>query len=126
MWECVKMAYTKFGEFMRVQRIKHHEVMGDFAKLLDVKISFVSAVENGKRNVPEEWYAIIVEHYNLSESEQIELRQAIEDSKTQAKIDLISASQCQRQVALQFQRSFDKLDDKTANEILKLLHKEDD
>jgi hypothetical protein len=115
------MAYTKFGEFMRVQRVKHHEVMGDFAKLLDVKISFVSAVENGKRNVPEDWYAIIVEHYNLSEPERCELRQAIEDSKTQAKIDLVTASQCQRQVALQFQRSFEKLDDKTANEIMKIL-----
>ena len=48
------MPYTKFGEFMRIQRVKHHEVMGDLANLLDVKVPFVSAVENGKRNVPEE------------------------------------------------------------------------
>jgi hypothetical protein len=108
---------------MRVQRVKHHEVMGDFAKLVDVKIPFVSAVENGKRNVPEEWYAVIVEHYGLSESEQEELRQAIEDSKTQVKIDLVFASQSQRQAALQFQRSFEKLDDETANELLKILRK---
>lgn len=119
------MSYTQFGEFMRVQRIKHHEVMGDVAKLLNVKIPFVSAVENGKRNVPEEWYALIVEHYNLSSSEQLELRQAMEASKTQAKINLVSATQCQRRVALQFQRSFEKLDDDTANKILKILRKED-
>jgi hypothetical protein len=93
--------------------------------LLGVKVPFVSAVENGKRNVPDEWYAIIVKHYGLSDLEQCELRQAIEDSRTQAKIDLSFASQCQRQVALQFQRSFDKLDDKTANEILKILNRED-
>lgn len=119
------MSYTKFGEFMRVQRVKHHEVMGDFAKLLGVKIPFVSAVENGKRNVPEEWYTVIIEHYNLTVAEQVELRQAIEDSRTQAKIDLVAATPCQRQVALQFQRSFEKLDDETANEILKILHRGD-
>lgn len=118
------MAYTKFGEFMRVQRIKHHEVMGDIAKLLQVKIPFVSAVENGKRNVPEEWYNILVEHYALSATEQLELRQAIEDSKTQAKINLVSATPCQRQVALQFQRSFERLDDETANELMEILRKE--
>ena len=46
------MAYTRFGEFMRVLRIKNHEVMGDTATLLGVTIPFVSAVENGKKNVP--------------------------------------------------------------------------
>ena len=30
------MAYTKFGEFMRVLRVRYHEVMGDVAKLLGV------------------------------------------------------------------------------------------
>ena len=28
------MGYTKYGEFIRVLRVKHHEVMGDTAKLL--------------------------------------------------------------------------------------------
>ena len=37
------MVYTKYGEFMRVLRVKAHEVMGDTAKLLGVKIPFVSA-----------------------------------------------------------------------------------
>ena len=119
------MSYTKFGEFMRVQRVKNHEVMGDSAKLLNVKIPFVSAVENGKRNVPEEWVSLIINHYDLNEAEQAELRQAVEDSKTQAKISLISVTQCQRRVALQFQRSFAQLDDDTAKEILKILNKED-
>ena len=45
------MAYTKFGEYMRILRIKHHEVMGDIAKLLGVTLPFLSAVENGRKNV---------------------------------------------------------------------------
>lgn len=43
------MAYTKFGEYMRVLRIKNHEVMGDLAKVLNVSTPFLSAVENGKK-----------------------------------------------------------------------------
>lgn len=119
------MAYTKFGEFMRILRVKFHEVMGDTAKLLDVKVPFVSAVENGKRNVPEEWIPLLVEHYHLDENEQKELRDAIEESKTQMKINLTSASNSQRRLAIQFQRSFANMDEDTAEAIIKLLSKED-
>ncbi len=118
------MGYTKFGEFMRIQRIKNHEVMGDTAKLLDVKLPFVSTVESGKRNVPEEWIPILIDHYNLSVAEQAELEEAVALSKTQMKINLISASNTQRRLAVQFQRSFEKLDEDTASAIIELL-KED-
>ena len=104
------MAYTKFGEFMRIQRIKKCEVMGDTAKLFNVTIPFVSAVENGKRNIPQEWVPIIVKHYSLTKAEEQDLKQAIEESKTQI-----------RKVALQFQRSFEEIDEETAESIIKLL-----
>ena len=42
------MAYTPFGEFVRILRIKHHQVMGDMAKILGTSTPFLSAVENGK------------------------------------------------------------------------------
>lgn len=119
------MGYTKYGEFMRVLRVKAHEVMGDTAKLLGVKVPFVSAVESGKRNVPEEWVPILIEHYDLDAVGQAELRDAIESSKTQMKINLISASNTQRRLAVQFQRSFENLDEDTAEAIMKLLNKED-
>ncbi len=119
------MSYTKFGEFMRIQRVKHHEVMGDTAKLFNVKLPFVSTVESGKRNVPDEWIPILITHYQLNEQEQFELIEAVEYSKTQVKVNLISASNSQRNLAVQFQRSFDKLDDDTAAAIIKLLNKEE-
>lgn len=118
------MSYTKFGEFMRIQRVKNHEVMGDTAKLLKVKLPFVSTVENGKRNVPEEWIPILIEHYNLNEEEQSELAEAIEQSKTQVKVNLVSANNAQRKLAIQFQRSFEQLDKNTVEEIMKLLKDE--
>ncbi len=119
------MGYTKFGEFMRIKRIQNHEVMGDTANLLGVKLPFVSTVESGKRNVPEEWIPILVEHYGLSKEEQAELSEAVEQSKTQVKINLMSANNLQRSVAVQIQRSFDKLDKETAEAIIELLNKEE-
>ena len=120
------MGYTKYGEFIRVLRVKYHEVMGDTAKLLGCMVPFVSAVESGKKNVPESWAPILIDHYNLSEEESKELYEAINDSKTQVKLNLASATNPQRMLAVQFQRSFEKLDDETANAIMKLLEKTED
>ena len=86
------MAYTKFAEFLRVLRVKNHENMGDTAKLFGVNIAFVSAVESGKKNVPEDWVDKIVQHYNLNEQEKAELIRAVEDSKTISKIKLTLAN----------------------------------
>lgn len=94
------MAYTSFGEFVRILRIKRHEVMGDMAKVLNVKVPFLSAVENGKKNVPSEWAEKIAMAYSLNDSEKDELYQAIEESRTQYKIPAINAGIAQRRAAL--------------------------
>ncbi|MCR4600120.1 MAG: helix-turn-helix domain-containing protein [Clostridia bacterium] len=119
------MSHTSFGEFVRVLRIRHNELMGDMAEMLGVKVSFLSAVETGKKNVPAEWIRKIAEHYNLTEEKQDELREAVEESRTQYKIVTKDAGKKQRRAALQFARSFDKLDDETANKILYLLSKKE-
>ncbi len=120
------MSYTSFGEFVRILRIKHHEVMGDMAKVLGVKIPFLSAVENGKKNVPSDWVDKIAVHYGLSSSEQKQLQKSVDESRTQYKIIVGNAGIHQRKAALQFARSFDEMDDETATKILELLSKKED
>ena len=117
------MAYTKFGEFVRILRIKHHEIMGDMADVLGVSLPLLSAVENGKKNVPSGWLDKLTTHYNLTGAEREELKEAIEESKTQYKISTYQAGYPQRKAALQFARSFDEMDDETAMKILELLNK---
>ena len=119
------MSMTSFGRFMKIQRIKKNEVMGDTAKLLGVTIPYISAVENGKRNVPEEWLPKLIKHYELTNDEQ-ELKKAVEEMKTQVRITLNNATSYQRQVVFQLERSFDNLDEETANEIMKLLNLKED
>ena len=119
------MAYTRFGEFVRILRIKHHEVMGDMAKMLGASLPFLSSVENGKKNVPADWADKIAVHYGLTPSERQELDEAIEESKIQYKIPTQNAGYNQRRAAMQFARSFDEMDDETAMKILELLSKKD-
>ena len=119
------MAYTSFGEFVRILRIQHHEVMGDMAKKLETSVSFLSAVENGKKNVPAGWLEKISNLYKLSKEEIALLSEYIEESKTQFKISTTGAGNNQRKAALQFTRSFDSMSDETAIKILNILnHKE--
>ena len=117
----VTMAYTKFGEYMRVLRVQHHEVMGDIAKLLGVSTPFLSSVETGKKNVPDDWFDILAKHYSLTNDEVAEMRNAAENSRNQVKITLSKSESYQREVALQFARSFDGIDEDTAEKILALL-----
>jgi transcriptional regulator with XRE-family HTH domain len=115
------MAYTSFGEYMRILRIKHHQVMGDVAKILNTSTPFLSAVENGKKNVPAEWVQKIIDYYKLTVEEQRKLIDSIEESKLQYKIIPGKAGINQRKAAMQFARSFDEMDDETALKILELL-----
>ena len=121
----MNIAYTKFGEFVRILRIRWHQVMGDMASVLDTSIPFLSAVENGKKNIPQEWISKIINHYQLTDEEAEELKEAAEESKLQYKITAGNAGITKRKAALQFARSFDNMDDETANKILELLSKKE-
>ncbi|MCR5609040.1 MAG: helix-turn-helix domain-containing protein [Lachnospiraceae bacterium] len=117
------MAYTKFGELMRIYRVQNHEVMGDIAKLLGVSTPFLSAVENGRKNVPDEWFDVIAQHYNLNDKQIFELKKAAENSRNQIKLGLCNSENYKREVALQFARSFDGIDEDTAEKIIELLRR---
>ena len=119
------MAYTPFGEFVRILRIKHHQVMGDMAKVLGTSTPFLSAVENGKKNVPGEWIQKLIVHYGLDADEEKKLEAAIEESRLQYKIVPGKAGINQRKAAMQFARSFDEMDDETALKILELLREKE-
>jgi len=70
------MMLTEFGKICRKIRIDHGELMRHMAFKLDVTASFLSAVENGKRNIPKKWCLIIIEMYGLNCDEGKKLREA--------------------------------------------------
>ncbi|MEW9124114.1 MAG: helix-turn-helix transcriptional regulator, partial [Thermotaleaceae bacterium] len=78
---------TLFGKFCRKLRIDNGELLKDMATTLGVTSSYLSAVENGKRNVPQDWVKKITDLYSLSPEESNELDQAVQSSQNVIKID---------------------------------------
>lgn len=117
------MAYTEFGEYFRILRIKHHEVLADAKEFLGVTSAFISAVECGKKKVPDDWVEKIVNHYSLNDDEKQQLIDSIDKSRESIKIDIVSSTPEQKTFALQFQRSFKDLDEESMKEIQKILDK---
>lgn len=113
---------SEFGKFCRKLRMEKNELLIDMAQKLEVKSSFLSAVEVGK-SIPEKWKEKIIELYNLSDEQILELTKSIEDSVRQLKFDLSQREDVDKNILLAFARKLDDLDTKDKESILKILNK---
>ena len=102
-------------------RIDRGQIMLDMAKSLQVSPAFLSAVENGKKNIPAQWGDKIVKAYKLSEEKSLELMDAIDKSKIEIRINLSKHSEQDRNLAIAFAREFGSLNSEQKKEIFKML-----
>lgn len=116
---------SPFGKFCRKLRIEKDELLLDMANKLDVAPSFLSAVEVGKKSIPERWESILIEKYNLNENQIMELQQSIKDSIRQLKFDLFNQKDTDRNLLLEFARKFEDLDTNDKESIFGILKKKD-
>ena len=114
---------TAFGKFCRKLRIDRGQIMLNMAELLQVSPAFLSAVENGKKNIPSQWGKKIIELYNLPKDKADELFSAIDRSKDEVRISLMEHSEQDRDLVIAFAREFKSLDTKQKEEIFNMLCK---
>lgn len=112
---------TPFGKALRNLRMDKGMLLKDMAESLDVTPSYLSSIENGKRNIPEDWPRKIGSLYGLSPDEIEGLKAAATASATQIKLDLSEADDNSRELAVAFARKFCDLSPEDQHEILKLL-----
>lgn len=113
---------TSFGKFLRILRINNGEILKTMADKLGVSSAFLSAVENGKKEIPIYWREKLIDKYNLSNSEIKSLSEAIVKSQKELKIDLKSLDDSDKDLAIAFARKFSSLGDKEKNEIMTYLN----
>jgi transcriptional regulator with XRE-family HTH domain len=114
---------TEFGKILRKMRIDCGEFIKHMADKLGCTASYLSAVETGKRVIPEEWVDKIIEIYNLNSIAAQELRNAaVAEAKT-VKVDITNLFGSKRETAILFAREFSDVDDTTAEQIRELLKK---
>ena len=112
---------TDFGRFLRKLRIDRGELIRDMAGKLDITASYLSAVETGKRNIPETWVNEIATKYHLDEASRQALSEAAEHSAKTIKLDLENVLGSKRETAILFAREFNSMDDATIAQIRDLL-----
>ena len=114
------MKLTEFGKFSRKLRIDNGELLKDMAIKLNVTVSYLSAVEIGKRNIPEKWEEEIVRAYHLNLQEREELKEAIIYSK---KVFKIHVENFEKEEKLMLARKVDNMDEKEKNNLKQILFK---
>lgn len=112
---------TSLGKFLRKLRIDHGEILKNMAEKLNVTVSFLSAVENGKKRMPSDWNEQICRLYNLSDQQKEAFTTAIAETTNAIELELVSASMKRRELAVSFARSFNDLDDSQAEAIRNIL-----
>ncbi|WP_332238862.1 helix-turn-helix domain-containing protein [Sporolactobacillus sp. KGMB 08714] len=116
---------TPFGKFCRKLRIDRGELLKDMATKLNVTSAYLSAVENGKRKIPNEWVAKLINKYSLKEKERSDLQFTFEASQTNVNIDLSRSSNSKKNIALAFARKLNGMDDSELQRISKILFDDD-
>lgn len=112
---------TQYGKILRKIRIDEGEILGDMAKKLDISVAYLSSIENGDRNLPNEFTKKISRIYSLDKNIEKQLVDAEKEYISQTKISLKHTSPIKRETALIFARTFNNMDDEDMIIIKQLL-----
>jgi len=112
---------TPFGKELRKLRIDREMRLGEMAKLLEVSAAFLSAVETGKKGVPEAMVSEIGKALKLKNEQMARLKQAAAASVISVRIELREADIEARELAVGFARRFPDLTEKQKQVLQKLL-----
>jgi transcriptional regulator with XRE-family HTH domain len=117
------MAYmlTSIGKFLRKLRIDQGEILKDMADKLGVTVSFLSAVENGKKRMPSAWNEKICDLYHLDVSQRSAFTAAIAETEESIEMNFFEVAMGRRELAVSFARKFRDIDDEQAEAIKKIL-----
>ena len=117
---------TDFGRELRKIRIDAGEVLKDMAEKLGYTSSYLSAIEVGKRAVPETFLSKLKECYGLSESIMETLKNAVDNDIPKIEMNLKGTKMAHRRTAMAFARTFKSLDEEKMENILRLLNSKEE
>ncbi|MBO5478258.1 MAG: helix-turn-helix domain-containing protein [Clostridia bacterium] len=118
---------NEFGKLLRKIRIDNGEILKDMADKLEMTSSYLSAIECGKRNIPNNLIPRLEKIYNLDNRMVLELQEAKQKSISKIEINALSEmSNQKRDLALEFARKFDNIDDEFAKKLMDFMKRHQD
>ena len=114
----------KLSILLKSIRVNNNEMLMEMAKKLDVSSTFLSAIENGKKKVPDDFKDKLCANYSLSDDEIKELNEGIVINNDRVDLTLSELSGPKKELAISLGRSFDTLSDEAVDELLNIISKE--
>lgn len=116
---------TAFGKILRKMRIDCSEVLGVMAKRLKVSPAYLSSIENGGREIPDDFIGRIVAEYGLSGAQKNELEEAKAKVRGAVNVDFKDQKTEANYVetAVMFAKDFSRLTAEQVNQLKELLKK---
>lgn len=114
---------TEFGKFLRVLRMERGELLKNMAENLRISSAYLSSIEMGNREIPKSLPQDLIQKYNLTEEEQIEMQRTISESTKNIDISLVNTTSLQKEAALVFARNLEKMNDASIEVFLDFMKK---
>lgn len=114
---------TTLGKELRILRIKRNELLKDMADRLGIAATYLSAIENGKRQPSKDFVYKLSKVYDLSQDETEEFEQAYFDTINEISIPIDKIAPEKRDLGLVFARRFNELDTNQINKIMEIMRK---
>lgn len=112
---------TEAGKFLRKLRIERSEKQKDMADRLDVSVSFLSAVETGKKKMPTLWEKRICDIYELTDKQRREFMDAVAKTRQTVEIRLTDLDSAKQEAVMLFAKRIGKISDEQAEKIRKII-----
>jgi transcriptional regulator with XRE-family HTH domain len=112
---------TEFGKILRIIRVNSEDSMRNMAEKIGISAAYLSAIENGKRQIPDSIYDSICKAYPLSEKDKKKLKDSIVASSKTMKVDLTELAEKKKKVITKLMS--DDLDDETLNKLCEIIEK---
>ena len=117
------MSLNEIGNFLTNFRNEIGESLRTMASKLDISATYLSAIENNKRNIPADFLDKFMEVYNVDEDTKKQLEKAILLSSSNLKVDVTNASVTKKELLYSIANS--ELDETTLERLSAILKEPD-
>lgn len=119
------MGVTNLGKKLRKIRIENDEVTYDMAQKIGISVSYLSAIENGKRNIPKNFIEKLFKVYNLKEEEKTEILEVVASYSGEMKLRLEGMNASQKELSLLYARKINNLSEEQIKKIKEFLNRDE-
>ena len=112
---------SRIAKSLRILRIQNDENLKEMAENLGISTPYLSAIENGKRDIPSDFHEKIVNIYNLTDEESEKLKKDIELSAKEKIIDMTNLSEERKMLSIRYARKIQELSDEDFEKLKNIL-----